>query len=289
MAKGEIVRFLASDGIELQGFFVDSKGDTAILHVHGINGNFYENSFLDKVADFASKKGMKFLSINTRGHDYVNDLVKIEGSRQKIVNIGGAVERFEDCVDDIKAGIEFLKREGCRKIILQGHSSGCQKIAYYKYKTKDRYVHGLMHLAPADDMTLVKRYLGKEYPEVMKNIAKMIRNGKTDDFMPKWTVTLPIISAGRLNSLCDTESIEARMFNYDGKLEELRSIDSNMLVIIAGNDKYLTMPAEKTADVIKSKINRCVVEVVQDAPHNFRGYEEELVKRIDKWMDDYVS
>ncbi len=286
MAKGEIVRFLASDGIELQGFLVNSNSKTGFLHIHGLAGNFYENSFLDELADFAAKKCITFLSMNTRGHDYVNDLVKIEGSGFKIVNMGGALEKFEDCILDIKAGIDFLKKKGCKRIILQGHSSGCQKIAYYRLKTNDKSVSGLILLAPADDMALVKKILGKEYRKTMKIAEKMIKNGKAGNFMPKWTVTLPIISAGRLYSLCSPTSIEARLFNYEGKMKEIVPIPVPVLAVFGGKDKYLTMPAEKTLDIIKAgACQKCTTAVIKDAPHNFRGYERHIVTVIGKWLN----
>ncbi len=284
MTKGEIVKFLTEDNIELQGFFVNSQSKLGLLHIPGIAGNFYENSFLDAVGDFAAEMCITFLSMNTRGHDYINDLVKIDGVKLKTMNNGGALEKFEDCVLDIKAGIGFLKKKGCKKIILQGHSSGCQKIAYYQLKTNDKFVSGLILLAPADDMTLVKKILGREYRKTIKIIEKMIKNDKADDFMPKWTVTLPIISAGRVWSLCNPSSIEARLFNYSGKMKEIASINVPVLAVFGNKDVYLTMPAEETLRILKTKAQKCDTAVIKDAPHNFRGYEKELVKVLDKWI-----
>ncbi len=287
MTKGEIVKFLTKDGIELQGFFVDSRSSTAILHIHGISGNFYENSFFDTIGGLAENKGIKFLSINTRGHDYVNDMTKKDGSEYKIINIGGALEGFEDCVYDINAGIAFLKRKGCKKIILQGHSSGCQKITYYQFKTKNRNVKALILLAPADDRNIARKMLGKDFERTLKLAEDMINDGKGSEFMPRGIAGLPIISAGRFYSLCHPSSKESRLFNYEGKMTELSSINIPILAVFGSNDIYLTMPAEKTLSILKSKSikSKCGTFVIKGAPHNFRGYEKQLVSAVEKWLD----
>ncbi len=290
MAKVEIVKFLTEDNLELQGFLIDSGSAIGILHIPGLAGNFYENSFLDAIEGFAGKRKITFLSINTRGHDYVNDLIKIEDSKHKIVNIGGALEKFEDCIYDINAGIDFLKRKGCDKIILQGHSYGCQKIIYYQFKTNDKNVIGLILLAPADDMNIARKILGKDFEKTLKFADDMIKNNKTDEFMPKGTASLPIISAGRLHSLVSPSSTESQLFNYEGKMKELASITLPILAVFGSKDIYLTMPAEKTLGILKSKAvkSKCDTAVIKNAPHNFRGYEKQLVEVINKWLDDLI-
>ena len=108
MAKGEIIKFLTEDNLELQGFLIDSGSAIGILHIPGLAGNFYENSFIEYIGDFCKKRKIKFLSMNNRGHGYLNDLLKIENNENKFVTIGGALEKFEECIIDIRTGIKFL-------------------------------------------------------------------------------------------------------------------------------------------------------------------------------------
>jgi pimeloyl-ACP methyl ester carboxylesterase len=290
MAKGEIVKFLTEDNIELQGFFVDSNSSVGLLHIHGHTGNFYENSFIDHVGDFCEKRSIKFLSANNRGHGYLNELVKIENNQNKFVVIGGALEKFEDCIIDIKAGIKFLKEKGCKKIILQGHSTGCQKITYYQSRTKDRNVIGLILLAPADDKNVAKKILGNDFDKAMQRIEEMVKNEKEDDYMPKGTVDLPLISAGRLFSFTDPTKVESGLFDYYGKMKELGSITLPILAIFGSKDIYLTMSAEESLEILKKKAkkSKCETDVIKDAPHNFRDHEKQLIEIIDKWTKKVV-
>ena len=39
--KGELVKTITSDGLELGGFFIDKKSDVAVFHSHGTAGDFY--------------------------------------------------------------------------------------------------------------------------------------------------------------------------------------------------------------------------------------------------------
>ncbi|MCA9369998.1 MAG: hypothetical protein H6774_00655 [Pseudomonadales bacterium] len=45
--KVDFIRFNASDEVELQGWLSNESGVTAVLHIHGISGNGYQNRFLD--------------------------------------------------------------------------------------------------------------------------------------------------------------------------------------------------------------------------------------------------
>lgn len=290
MTKGEIVKLLTEDGLELQGFFVDSKSKIGFLHIHGLSGNFYENSLIDYIANYVEKKNISFLSLNTRGHDYVNDITKIEGSKYSIVNVGGALERFEDCILDIKIGVDFLKRKGCKKIILQGHSSGCQKITYYYSTTRDTSIAGLILLAPADDRNTAKKMLGKDFVKTLKLAEDMVKNKSSDDFMPTGLAGLPVISAARFVSLCSTSSTEADLFDYNGEMNEISTITLPILAVFGSRDIYLTMSPEKTLGILKSKAGKaeCEIAVTKSAPHNFRDYEKQLVQLIDKWLGELL-
>ena len=50
--KQELVRINSMDEIEQPGilYIPDKTTDKIVIHVHGLNGNFYENRFLDTLA-----------------------------------------------------------------------------------------------------------------------------------------------------------------------------------------------------------------------------------------------
>lgn len=70
--KVDFVRFDASDGVELQGWLSSVDGDVAVIHIHGMSGNGYENKFLDTMRKAYTDMGVSFFSIDTRGHGIIS-------------------------------------------------------------------------------------------------------------------------------------------------------------------------------------------------------------------------
>jgi predicted alpha/beta-fold hydrolase len=90
------IRITTEDQLILQGLIYRPEQETkkAYLHIHGMAGNFYENRFLDSMAEQLTKSGYAFLAINTRGHDIIADFPLV-GSEEKFKRIGDAFEKFE--------------------------------------------------------------------------------------------------------------------------------------------------------------------------------------------------
>ena len=93
--KQELVRIRSVDGIEQPGILYspDNGTDKIIIHVHGLNGNFYENIFLDTLAKVYTANNYAFLTFNNRGKDFIKEL----NSNNKTVVIGRSLEIIKDC------------------------------------------------------------------------------------------------------------------------------------------------------------------------------------------------
>ena len=126
--KQELVRINSIDGLEEVGIlYSPSNGtDRIIIHVHGLNGNFYENRFLDTISKVYTENNYAFLTFNNRGKDYITEMNK----GNEIAIIGGSLERFKECLLDIEGAINWAKDRGYKEIVLEGHSYGCNKVLY---------------------------------------------------------------------------------------------------------------------------------------------------------------
>ncbi|MCK4555446.1 MAG: DUF1749 domain-containing protein, partial [Candidatus Aenigmarchaeota archaeon] len=195
--KGELVRIETKDKLELQGILYEpeTKTDKIIIHIHAWVGNFYENLFLDYIAKEAVSKGFAFLSYNNRGAGFVADFIKKEKYKRAYFRCGGSTAKFEDSVLDISAGIDFVSKRGYKNIVLEGHSLGCQKSAFYQYKTQDIRVKGLVLLAPVDDIAYVKRLLGDKYKAQLELVRKMVQDGQGDKPVPADMAFYPLLNA----------------------------------------------------------------------------------------------
>jgi len=270
--KGEPVRIATKDNLELNGilFEPNKRTNKALIHIHGWCGNFYENKFIDFIAKEVVNRGFAFLTFNNRGVGFVTDLIRRKKSKVKYVKIGGSWEKFEDCILDIKASIDFLYKRGYKKIILQGHSLGCQKITFYKYKTKDKRVKGLIELAPVDDVGYVKRLLGKKYEKSLKIAKKMIKKGLGKKPVPKWMSFTVLLSAKRYLDIADSKTLQGRIFDYSKNLKEIKAVDCPVLAIFGSKDDYEIKPEEKLK-ILKNNVKNCDIRLVKNANHGFVG------------------
>ena len=278
-------RITTKDGLELHGllFEPDKKTANVLIHIHGWVGNFYENKFIDYIAKEAVSRGFAFLTFNNRGSGIINDLIKRKKSKIDYVRIGGSLEKFEDCIFDIKATVNFLSKKGYKKIILQGHSLGCQKATFYKYKKKDERVKSLILLAPVDDIDFTKKQLKNKYKKALKIANQMVKKGKGNDPVPKWMEFYPLLSAKMFLNVADPKSASGRIFDYSGNFKEIKSIHCSKLAVFGSNDEYQSNPNGKLK-ILKENVKDCDIRLVQNAGHGFVGFEKKLSKLIGNWL-----
>jgi pimeloyl-ACP methyl ester carboxylesterase len=282
----ELVRMRTADCLELHGmlFEPERKAGLAIVHVHGWVGNFYENRFLEPIAKEAVKKGVAFLSFNNRGTGMVTDLIRTGKAGRDYARIGGCLERFEDCVIDVKAALDFMQGRGYRKVVLEGHSSGCQKITHYLSKTRDRRVRGLVELSPADDCEVSRKILGKRYDEAVGIARQMVSDGRAAEPVPEWMAFYPMLSARTFLGVADPKSASCRIFDYEGGLSELGAVSRPVFVALAGKDQYIPNPAQK-AKILQNAFKDCEVSLYPNADHWLCGSEDRLARAIVGWVE----
>ncbi len=279
----ELVRINTTDNIEQPGILYTPTTPTnkIVIHVHGLNGNFYENRFLDPLAKAYIKKGCAFLTFNNRGRDFISELHQGTG----YAVIGGSYERFKDCLMDIDGVVNWAKEKGFSEIILEGHSYGCNKVLYYYNQRKDDIFKKLVLLAPCDIPSETKMFLGEEYERVKAEATKCVEENKGRELLD-----YPIMANGK---------IAAGTFYYDflpggendflryregaeAKNELLNAIDIPVLVIFGDEDKcVLTQPAETIKSYLANNIKNCDVEVIAGTGHSYRNKFDELARIIE--------
>lgn len=172
--EGKLVKTLTSDGLWLHGFLVEpqQKSKSAILHVHGHEGNFYENDFLPIIAQLAKEKSIAFLTGNNRGSGRDMDFWNADYSGYH--RIGAERESFTDCMKDIGGWLSFLRRLGYTRFILEGHSYGGPKVAYTQWKEPDAGVCGLIFIAATPLKKATPSFFDFSKPENLRSVFSTI-------------------------------------------------------------------------------------------------------------------
>lgn len=291
MLYGALVKALTADGIELQGFWADRKSDVSVFHSHGTAGDFYTHKFIEVEGEKLAADNISFLTANNRGHDVYADLRKHSNNKIEWTQIGGGFEKFEDCLLDISAWLDFLEKQGVKKVILQGHSLS-QKILYYQHIKHDPRVVGQIHLSPQNDAGLMHNALGeKKYREINAKIKRLVKQGKGCEILPKELSPVSYITSVLMYSGYLTEAGAGTLTPYHSpnspNWKILEGTTDPLLVVFGSEDVYMKPSVAKAADLIKSKAKSAKslrVEVIKGASHSYIEYEDQLVNTIINWI-----
>lgn len=286
--KQELVRINSMDEIEQPGilYIPDKTTDKIVIHVHGLNGNFYENRFLDTLAKSYTDKGYAFLTFNNRGKDFIAELLK--GNDYTI--IGGSLERFKDCILDIDGVVNWVKEKGYKEIILEGHSYGCNKVLYYYNHRKDDSIKKIVLLAPCDIPSEGKKFLSEEeYNKAKEESTRLVQENKENELIDFSVMANGKIAAGTYYNdfLPNGENDFIRYVDgINGKSQVLNNIYVPTLVIFGDADEcVLTQPIDVVKEYLKNNLSNCNIQIIDGADHAYTGRYEELGKVIKNNME----
>ena len=284
--KQELVRINSIDGIEQPGILYTPNTNKIIIHVHGLNGNFYENRFLDILAKSYTDKKYAFLTFNNRGKDFIAELLKGDD----FIVIGGSLERFKDCLLDIEGVINWVKTKGYSEIILEGHSYGCNKVLYYYNHKKNESIKKIVLLAPCDIPSEGKKFLSKEEYDIAKEEStKLVNEGKDNELINFSVMANGKIAAGTYyNDFLPGGENDFIKYSdgKNGKSEILNSIDIPTLIVFGDSDEcVLTQPIDIVKEYLNNNINNCNIQIIDGADHSYTNKYEELGKIITNNME----
>jgi alpha-beta hydrolase superfamily lysophospholipase len=274
---GQLISFESTDKLGLNGFLMKSKpkNKTLIIHIHGMGGNFYWNTFIQPIAN--TLKGSKYdlFTINTRGNGYITKFY--QGKNKKY--IGVAHEKIEESIFDVQGAINFAKKLGYTEFVLSGHSTGCQKMIYYQSKKQNKNVKAVILLAPGDDYSIDKKEKGKNFTKAVNFAKKQVQKGKGDEILPAW---ISKYSAKRYLSFADSTNTESQLLNYNGDLKHFSKIKAPVLAVFGNNDEYLETTAQAAFEKLREKTNSEFLEtiIIKNTNHGFKKKESELAKTI---------
>lgn len=288
--KTSLHRIITRDSIELVGLLYEPEetASTILVHVHGMAGNFYENKFLDAIAETLTKNDIAFFAFNNRGCELIKDLSKIVDGEKTFIRIGNAYEKFENSLLDITAAIDFVESRGFSNIHLSGHSLGSPKVAYYSASGNDKRLSSVLFLSPSDMIGLIR--MDKNYKRDMGTAKQMIAEGKGDELLPHpvlWDESP--LSANTYVSLGSEESAVAifNFYNSDDTLPLLSEITIPAYVIMGRKDDALVVSIDETMGRIKKALSnspKVATNILGDADHGYNGFEQELADALVSWI-----
>lgn len=279
----------STDGIELDSVLYTPKIKTKkiVIHVHGKEGHFVQNHFVQVLGEQYPQNGYAFLTFNNRGHDYMADLLKKTSTGFVWEQGGSMFDLLENSQFDIQGIIDYVLGLGYTEIILQGHSLGPHKICYFLTQVNNPLISKVIFLTTAD----VRYQFDSSVPEWEKYsllAKKLVDEGKGRALMSirLWS-NCPVSAA----TFWNYTNPHNNCFVFNGthpekEFKNFNKINLPILVVNPENDVASGIQADKFIQLLKknSVSKHFKGEVIKNAVHNFLSKEDELAKVILEWL-----
>lgn len=283
----KLIKFLATDGIELDGILYNSKSETKriILAVHGMSSNCMKERD-EIIAEQANENNIDYFSFNNRGSELVK-YIKRSTDGKKLLG-GTSYEDVLEGYEDIKGAIIKLKELGYKEIYLQGHSLGCTKIVYTYNKLKREAsnvlenIKGIILLSLVDIPGTLNIYLGNKLDNYIEYAEKLKQEGKQNELMPKEAFIHPVSAKTFLRYARDNEEIDFASYGKDTRLEKINNIDRPLFMRWGNVNEMILQNAEDLVNMLNEIIKNPNKDInyIDGADHSYKDRREELAKQI---------
>ncbi len=274
------------DNLRLQGTYFDSGNlDICVLFVHGQAQSIIDNYFAYVLGRHLSHNGISFLYSHNRGYSFINCMSKKDGNLA--VN-GATFELIEDSIKDIEVWIRKIKKLGYKKIILMGHSLGCNKALYYLSQNQN-VAQGLI-LASAPDMVGITKKDEKQYNSLKIEAEINIKNNDPRKLLN--TIidgTDYISSATFINESLENGNIDNFPIERNPEVFEQLSTVTQPILSFAGQNEY---PTYLKQDILKEKATHCPnfkYQIIDDTDHFYNNKEQEVAEIVLKWLRETIE
>lgn len=258
------------DELMLQGTYFDSGvKECCILFVHGQAQSIIDNQFAYIIAKNLSNNNISFLYGHNRGYSYINCMSKKDGTMEKV---GATFEIFEDCIKDISVWVKKIKEMGYKKIVLMGHSLGCNKALYYLSQNIE-LIDGVIFLSPPD-MIGITKIEEEKFEQFMEEAKENIINNASDKILDNLLCNFDYISSKTfIDFYTENNAIDNFPIERNPKVFEQLSNISIPILSMAGSLEYKTYLEQK---LLKEKAINCKDYnycIIDGSNHFYSGHE----------------
>ncbi len=278
----EMLYDYTNDGLRLCALHWEiSTKETCIVLIHGQGGNVLENYFADVWGRIFNENNIGFIYGHNRGYNHINDIITKDNDLKRC---GATFEIFEESIYDVDLWVKKAYELGYKKVILMGHSLGCNKVIYYIHEKHPR-LDGVILASPPDmvGLTLLEE---PTYEDLVKEAKQNVEDGNPrkllNELLDGYSYTS---SENFLNLYTEGNNIDNLPIERNPEhFEQLESITVKTLAFSGGNE---TGPYAKI-ELLKEKALNCPnfeVAFISGSGHTYNNHEEDVANLIVGWLD----
>jgi pimeloyl-ACP methyl ester carboxylesterase len=282
------------DNLRLMGPHYQGR-DTCVLEVHGMSGNFIENYYANILGEKLAAQGYGFIYGHNRGYCHVNDIptkpIKSEDNGWHSTRIGETYELFEDSPKDIAAWVAKATELGYKKVILLGHSLGCNKVIYYLNNNPAANIIGVILASPPDMVGLVEleRYQ-PSHRKLLQQARELVAAGKPREVVDGKIWDWYELSAQTYLSLFEQGGAADNLpvLRNPDRFEQIATIKQPILGIMGEHDDIEIRNLKDDIELIKSKAtgtSNFQIQFIAGANHNYQNRENEFASTVIDWIE----
>lgn len=295
--NNQISYIWTKDNLRLQGYYYHpTQKNVCVVFIHGMSGNLMENYFGHVLGEHLASNGYGFVYSHNRGYNHINDISQKEMDENplnghKKVRIGAVYEMFNESFFDIDAWVEETYKQGYQKIVLMGHSLGCNKSIHYLHKNPQEHIEGLILLSPPD-MVANGNEAGKSkiydqlVEEAKQNIAQDQPRKLLSQMLWNWYTLSSQTFIDLFTKGCPADNLPI-MRNPDS-FPELASVHVPILSIMGEYDDILVRSLQEDMDLLAQKAtgtSSFTKEFIKGANHGYEDKEHELSETVLRWIN----
>jgi dipeptidyl aminopeptidase/acylaminoacyl peptidase len=259
---------------------------TAIVHIHGIMGNFLVGTLRFYPSPLA-RAGFPVLVLETR-----------------MANVGQLFGQaiFEEAIRDVEAAVRWLRAHGYDTIILSGYSSGATLATRYAATHHVPDLRGLVCLGnpwglPQSMQRRAERFeADPDYAELTGIVRRAI--GANPDAPEDDRLFVVERSRGPTTRPSDSEVYTYRTWWHSRgpaatgamAFRQIGQVWAPILLVQGTGDEVVQFEeAVALAAVARTAGNRDVTVIrINDAPHSFEGHEIDTLHAVTSWLRERV-
>lgn len=212
-------------------------------------------------------------------------------------------------VEELSKIVGYFRQQRRGKIVIMGHSTGCQDSMHYiSSKGTREKVDGIILQAPVSDREALVHEMPKEtYEQANKLAEHWIGTGRGEDCLPKpLTSTIfgpsPVTARRWLSLASPDKSGEDDYFSSDLPDERLQNtfgkVDVPLLILMGEKDEYVPPEVDRKAMVARwisfvekngGTVDGKSGELLGGANHNLNGNPDEVANELFKRVTGFLQ